>query len=59
MTKKEAIDFAALQDRLAAKEAECRQLLIELHYARTQAQLLQNKLTVMELKYEDLLSNQA
>ena len=55
MTKEEAINFAALQDRLAAKEAECRELRKELHDMRSHAQILQNKRSVMELKYEDLL----
>ena len=55
MTKQEAIDFAALQDRLAAKEAECRELRKELHDIRSHAQILQNKLALTELKYEDLL----
>ena len=30
----------------------------ELHDVRSYAQVLQNKLTVVELKYEDLVSNQ-
>ena len=55
MTKQEAIDFAALQNRLAGKEAECRELRKELHDMRSHAQVLQNKLSVAELKYEDLL----
>jgi hypothetical protein len=55
MTPQEAIDLAELQDRLAVKEAECRQLRQELHEVRTHAQILQNKLTVIELKYEELL----
>ncbi len=54
MTKQEAIDFAALQDQLAAKESECRQLRKELHDVRSCAQVLQNKLAVVQLQYEDL-----
>ena len=49
MTKEEAIDFAAIQDRLAAKEAECRQLHKDLHDVRTHAQVLQNKLATAEI----------
>ena len=56
MTKQEAIDFAALQDQLSAKEAECRQLRKELHDIRSYAQVLQNKLAVVQLQYEDLLA---
>jgi hypothetical protein len=56
MTKQESIDFAALQDRLAAEEAECRQLRKELHDIRSYAQVLQNKLAVVQLQYEDLLA---
>ena len=55
MTNQKDIDFAVLQDRLAAKEAECRELRQQLHDIRSHAQILQNKLSVMELKYEDLL----
>ena len=51
MTNQEAIDIAELQDCLAVKEAECRQLRKELHDIRTYAQVLQNKLTVIELRY--------
>ncbi len=54
MTNREDINVAELQDRLAAKEAECRELRKELHEIRGYAQMLQNKLSVAELKYEDL-----
>jgi hypothetical protein len=49
MTKQGAIDLAMLQDWLAAKEAECRELRKELHDIRSLAQILQNKLAVTEL----------
>jgi hypothetical protein len=54
MTKEEAIAFAALQDRLAIKEAECRQLRKELHDVRTHAQILQNKLAAAEITLDEL-----
>ena len=54
MTKEEAIEFAALQDRLAAKEAECRQVHKQLHDVRTHAQTLQNKLAAAELMLGEL-----
>jgi hypothetical protein len=54
MTKQEAIDLAALHDRLAAKEAECRELRKELHELRSQAQILQNKLSLSELLLGEL-----
>jgi predicted nucleic acid-binding Zn-ribbon protein len=54
MTEQETIDFAELQDRLAAKEAECRRLRKELHDVRTHAQTLQNKLSLAELVLSDL-----
>jgi hypothetical protein len=49
MTAQEAIEFAALHDQLAAKEAECRELRKELHELRSHAQILQNKLATAEL----------
>jgi hypothetical protein len=49
MTDQEAIESAALQDQLAAKEAECRELRKELHELRSHAQILQNKLSMAEL----------
>jgi len=49
MTKEEAIEFAALHDQMAAKEAECRDLRKELHELRSHAQILQNKLSMAEL----------
>lgn len=54
MTDLEAIEFAALHDRLAAKEAECRELRQELHELRGQAQILQNKLAMAELVCEQM-----
>jgi hypothetical protein len=54
MTEQETIDFAQLQDRLAAKEAECRWLRKELHDVRTHAQTLQNKLSLAELVLGEL-----
>jgi cell division protein FtsB len=59
MTTQEAIDFAALRQQLAAREAECKELRKELHELRGHAQILQNKLAVAELKYEDLLNEVA
>ena len=58
MTKQEAIDFAALHDQLSAKEAECRQLRKELHDIRSYAQVLHNKLAVVQLQYEASSSGQ-
>jgi chromosome segregation ATPase len=49
MTAQEAIEFAALHDQLAAKEAECKELRKELHELRSHAQILQNKLATAEL----------
>jgi hypothetical protein len=49
MTQEEAIDFASVQDHLAAKEAECRELRKELQELRSHAQMLQNKLALGEL----------
>jgi hypothetical protein len=54
MTEQEAIDLAALHDRLAAKEAECRELRKELHELRSHAQILQNKLALAELVLGEL-----
>ena len=54
MTKQEAIDFAALQDELASKEAQCRELRKELHDLRSQAQILQNKLALAEILLGEL-----
>jgi hypothetical protein len=53
MTKEEAIDFASLQDWLAAKEAECRELRKELHELRSHAQTLQNKLALQSSSWEN------
>jgi hypothetical protein len=49
MTEEETIELAALQNQLAAKEAECRELRKELHELRSHAQILQNKLALGEL----------
>ena len=54
MTEQEAIDFAVLQDQLAANEAECRELRKELHELRSQAQILQNRLALAELLLGEL-----
>jgi hypothetical protein len=54
MTEQEAVDFAALHDRLAAKAAECRELRKELHELRSHAQILQNKLALAELVLGEL-----
>jgi cell division protein FtsB len=59
MTKQEAIDFAALNDRLAAREAECRELRREVHELRGRAQILQNKLTRAEIVLGDRRSSKA
>ena len=40
--------------RLAAKEAECRELRKELHELRGQAQILQNQLSIAELLLSQL-----
>jgi len=45
----EAIDLAALHDRLTDKEAECKELRKELHELRGQAQILRNRLALAEL----------
>jgi predicted nuclease with TOPRIM domain len=54
MTEQEAIESAAIHDRLAAKEAECRELRKELHELRSEAQILQNKLALAELVLGEL-----
>ena len=53
MTEQETIELTALQDQLAAKEAECRELRKELHDLRSHAQVLQNKLALAELVLGD------
>ena len=55
----QAIHFPSLQmgsccARYAAKEAECRTLRKELHDLRTDAQLLQNKLSLAEITLGEL-----
>ena len=57
MTERETmeftIDFTALQQKLAAKEAECKELCHQLHELRGRAQFLQSKLAVAELVLEE------
>jgi predicted nuclease with TOPRIM domain len=50
----EIIEYTALQQKLAAKEAECRELRKELHELRSHAQILQNKLALAELVLGEL-----
>ena len=59
MTKQETIDFTALQQKLAAKEAECRELHKQLHELRGHAQILQNKFSVAEILCENLRADLA
>jgi hypothetical protein len=47
-------NFIALQEKLAAKESQCRELQKQLHELRGQAQILQNKLAIAEMVYENL-----
>jgi len=47
MTKQETLDFSILQEQLAPKEAECKDLHKRLHDLRTQAQIMQNKLSAV------------
>jgi len=54
MTEQEAIEFTALQQKLAAKEAECKELHRQLHEVRGHVQILQNKLAVAEIVGESL-----
>jgi len=55
MTDQEITDFSILQEQLAAKEAQCKDLHKQLHDLRTRAQILQNKLSaVSEIVREDL-----
>jgi hypothetical protein len=50
----EIIEFTALQQKLAVKEAECKELHKQLHELRGHAQILQNKLAVAEIVGESL-----
>ena len=59
MTEQETIDFTALQQKLAAKEAECRELHKQLHELRGHAQILQNNLSVAEILCENLQADLA
>ena len=54
MTEQEAIELTALQQKLAVKEAECKELHQQLHQVRGHAQLLQNKLALSELVLGEL-----
>jgi|GEM_PF-3365119 hypothetical protein len=54
MTEQEAIEFTALQQKLAVKEAECKELHRQLHEIRGHAQILQNKLALAEIVNESL-----
>jgi hypothetical protein len=54
MTEQEAIEFTTLQQKLAAREAECKELHRQLHEVRGHAQILQNKLAVAEIVGESL-----
>ena len=54
MSEQEAVEFTALQQKLATKESECRELHKQLHELRGHAQLLQNKLSLSELICQDL-----
>jgi hypothetical protein len=49
IAEQEAIEFTALQQKLAAKEAECKELHKQLHELRGSAQILQNRLSVAEM----------
>ena len=48
MTDHEAAEFSVLQQKLALREAECKELHKQLHEVRGHAQLLQNKLSLSE-----------
>jgi hypothetical protein len=54
MTEQEIIEYSALQQKLAVKEAECKELHKQLHELRGHAQILQNKLAVAEIVGESL-----
>ena len=54
MTEQEATEFTALRQKLASKEAECKELHQQLHEIRGHAQILQNKLSVAELVCQNL-----
>jgi chromosome segregation ATPase len=54
MIDQEDPNLIALQEKLAAKESECRELQKQLHELRGQAQILQNKLAIAEMVYENL-----
>ena len=54
MSEQEPIELTALQQKLAAKEAECKELHEQLHALRGHAQILQNKLSVAEIMCENL-----
>ena len=45
---------SGLKEQLAAKETECRELHQELHRLRSEAQILQNKLSISELRCANL-----
>ena len=54
MIDQEDPNLIALQEKLAAKESQCRELQKQLHELRGQAQILQNKLAIAEMVYENL-----
>jgi hypothetical protein len=54
MTEQEIIEYSALQQKLAVKEAECKELHKQLQELRDHAQILQNKLSVAEILCESL-----
>ena len=54
MSEEEATEFTALRQKLATKEAECKELHKQLHEVRGHAQLLQNKLSLSELICQEL-----
>jgi len=54
MSEQESIEFTAVQQKLAAKEAECKELHKQLQALRGHAQILQNKLSVAEIMCENL-----
>jgi hypothetical protein len=54
MPEQETTEFNTLQQKLAAKEAECKELHKQLHELRGHAQILQNKLSVGEIVCQNL-----